>query len=97
MRTFNRRELIGSIGIAAGGCAFLSCLFGKGAPKEAGDKKTVEILNRNCGGEFTAAHGLSKKVKVCRSCHDKGSDRRDTRGKMDCMRCHTSLDENHPK
>ena len=58
--------------------------------------KTVELLNAHFAGEFSAAHEFDDEVKTCRSCHTKGSERSDSRGKMHCGSCHSSLAVDHP-
>ena len=58
--------------------------------------KTVELLNAHFAGEFSAAHEFDDGVKTCRSCHTKGSERSDSRGKMHCGSCHSSLAADHP-
>jgi len=58
--------------------------------------KTVELLNAHFAGEFSAAHEFDDEVKTCRSCHTKGSERSDSRGKMHCRSCHSSLAVDHP-
>jgi hypothetical protein len=59
-------------------------------------KKTVEVLNHYCQETFAPAHGLSQKTKQCRSCHTKGSEKSNSRGKMSCNSCHFSLASKHP-
>ncbi len=58
-------------------------------------KKTVEILNAHFASRFTAAQKLDEKTQVCRSCHTKGSKLQNTRGKMSCNSCHSSLPDDH--
>ena len=58
--------------------------------------KTVELLNAHFAGDFAAAHKLDDEVKTCRSCHTKGSDKSNSRGKMRCGSCHFSLATEHP-
>lgn len=59
-------------------------------------KKTVELLNAQADGAFKAAYPVPKEVQECRSCHDKGGELEDTRGKMDCAPCHFNLGTKHP-
>jgi len=59
-------------------------------------KKTVEVLNNYCQATFVPAYGLSQKTKQCRSCHTKGSEKSNSRGKMSCNSCHFSLASKHP-
>ncbi len=58
--------------------------------------KTVELLNAHFAGGFAAAHKLDDDVKACKSCHTKGSEKSDSRGKMHCGGCHFSLAVKHP-
>ena len=59
-------------------------------------KKTVLLLNNQADGAFKAVFPIPKEVQECRSCHDKGSQLEDTRGKMDCAPCHFNLGTQHP-
>jgi len=59
-------------------------------------KKTVEILNSYLRGRFAPAYGLNENVKKCKSCHTKGSEKSNSRGKMSCSSCHFSLASDHP-
>jgi len=59
-------------------------------------KKTVEILNANFAGRFSSVHDFEQDVKTCKSCHTKGSEKSNTRGKMRCGTCHFSLPAEHP-
>ncbi|PKU23148.1 C-GCAxxG-C-C family protein [Telmatospirillum siberiense] len=59
-------------------------------------KKTVELLNAQADGVFKAAYPIPKEVQECRSCHDKGGKLENTRGKMECTTCHTTLGPKHP-
>ncbi|MHC4573876.1 MAG: C-GCAxxG-C-C family (seleno)protein [Planctomycetota bacterium] len=78
----------------------------KVASKERGERcrrmtadiagKTVELLNSAYEGEFTAGEYLSEEVKKCRSCHAKGGELENTKGKMYCGSCHFSLASEHP-
>jgi hypothetical protein len=58
-------------------------------------KKTVEILNTHFASRFSAALKHNEKTQQCMSCHTKGSDLQDTRGRMDCDSCHTPLSDDH--
>lgn len=60
-------------------------------------QKTVEILNSHCQERFVPAYKLSQDTKQCRSCHTKGSEKSNSRGKMSCKSCHFSLGSDHPK
>ena len=59
-------------------------------------EKTVELLNGSFLEEFTAGEHLSEEVKERRSCHAKGGELEDTKGKMYCGSCHFSLAGEHP-
>jgi len=59
-------------------------------------KKTVEILNAHFAGEFSTAAELNEEVKKCKSCHTKGSEMSNSRGKTNCGSCHFSLAKAHP-
>jgi hypothetical protein len=58
-------------------------------------KKVVEILNAHFASSFTAALQHDEKTRQCMSCHTKGSELQDTRGRMDCNSCHTPLPDDH--
>lgn len=51
-------------------------------------RKLVMALNAQHEGNFKAAFPIPQEVKDCRSCHDKGGEVEDTRGKMNCTTCH---------
>jgi hypothetical protein len=59
-------------------------------------KKTVETLNAHFAGGFSAAHHFEDDVKTCKSCHTKGSEISNSRGKMRCTTCHFTLATEHP-
>lgn len=59
-------------------------------------KKTIEILNAHFAGQLSVTHELNEKVKKCKSCHTKGSDKSNSRGKMDCSSCHFPIVTHHP-
>jgi len=59
-------------------------------------KKTVEILNAHFAGGFSRAYQFDQDVKTCKSCHTKGSEKSNTRGKMRCGTCHFTLPAEHP-
>ncbi len=59
-------------------------------------KKLVETLNADAKKEFVAAYPIPESVQECRGCHDKGSELENTRGKMECVTCHTDQKEDHP-
>ncbi|MHC4118110.1 MAG: C-GCAxxG-C-C family (seleno)protein, partial [Planctomycetota bacterium] len=59
--------------------------------------RTVELLNAHFAGDFAAAHDLDDEVKACKSCHTKGSEKSDSRGRMHCGSCHFSLAPEHPQ
>jgi len=58
-------------------------------------RKTIEVLNAYFAGEFSIAAGLSQEVRKCKSCHTKGSEMSNSRGKMSCGSCHFSLAKVH--
>lgn len=63
----------------------------------AGDvaARAVELLNLDAEGKFTATYQFPAEVAGCRECHFKGKDfdaGQFTRGKMDCLECHTAHD-----
>ncbi|MHC4537015.1 MAG: C-GCAxxG-C-C family protein [Planctomycetota bacterium] len=58
-------------------------------------KKTVEILNAHFASQFSAALQHDEKTRQCMPCHTKGSKLQDTRGRMDCDSCHTTLPDDH--
>jgi hypothetical protein len=58
-------------------------------------KKTVEILNAHFASRFAAALQHDEKTKQCMSCHTKGSELQDTRGRMECNSCHSTLADDH--
>jgi len=58
-------------------------------------KKTVEILNAHFASRFSAALQHDEKTKQCMPCHVKGSKLQNTRGKMECNNCHSSLSDDH--
>jgi len=51
-------------------------------------RKLVMALNAQHENSFKAMYPIPQEVKDCRSCHDKGGELEDTRGKMNCMTCH---------
>jgi hypothetical protein len=59
-------------------------------------KYTVEVLNAQLDGSFTAARQPAAAVLPCLGCHDRGSVVESTFGKMDCGTCHTDKLDNHP-
>jgi len=58
-------------------------------------KKTAEILNAHFASRFTAALQHDGKTRQCMPCHTKGSKLQNTRGKMECDSCHSSLPDEH--
>ncbi|MHB8767099.1 MAG: C-GCAxxG-C-C family (seleno)protein, partial [Deferrisomatales bacterium] len=59
-------------------------------------RKTVSALNAQMAGSFQAAFPIPEEVKKCRSCHDMGGEMENTRGKMNCLTCHSGHDEQKP-
>lgn len=58
-------------------------------------KKTIEILNTHLAGRISTTRQFDKKTKQCRSCHTKGSELQNSRGKMSCISCHTIKLDKH--
>ena len=58
-------------------------------------RKTVEILNAHFASRFAAAQQYDERTRQCMPCHTKGSRLQNTRGKMGCDSCHSSLAEDH--
>jgi hypothetical protein len=58
-------------------------------------KKTVEILNAHFASSFAATLKHDEKTRQCMPCHTKGSELQNTRGKMECNSCHSTLPDNH--
>jgi hypothetical protein len=59
-------------------------------------KNTVELLNESLARKFAGEDYLSAEVKKCNSCHAKGGELENTKGKMYCGSCHFSLAADHP-
>jgi hypothetical protein len=59
-------------------------------------KYTVEVLNAQLDGSFTAARQPAAVALACLGCHGRGGAVGSTFGKMDCGTCHTDKLENHP-
>ncbi|MFO7577817.1 MAG: C-GCAxxG-C-C family protein [Pelovirga sp.] len=59
-------------------------------------RRTVEALNAQLAGDFAPTHKIPEAVAACRSCHDIGGAMENTRGKMDCLLCHSGHDEIKP-
>lgn len=59
-------------------------------------KHTVEVLNAQLDGSFTAARRPAAPELSCLGCHGRGSLLENTRGMMYCGTCHTDKLENHP-
>lgn len=51
-------------------------------------RKLVMALNAQYEGNFKPAFPIPAEVQECRSCHDKGGEVENTRGKMNCTTCH---------
>jgi hypothetical protein len=58
-------------------------------------RKTVEILNARFTSGSAIALEHDEKTKRCMSCHTKGSELQDTRGRMGCNSCHSSITDDH--
>ncbi len=59
-------------------------------------RRTVEVLNAQLSGKFKATSVIPAVVAECRACHDKGGEMENTRGKQDCLACHSGHDEVKP-
>lgn len=59
-------------------------------------KKTVEVLNAYFAGRSTTGRQFDEKTKQCMSCHTKGSEMQNSRGKTSCTSCHSSIGDEHP-
>lgn len=59
-------------------------------------EKTVSALNAQLAGNFKADFPIPEAVTACRSCHDMGGAMENTRGKMNCLTCHSGHDEMKP-
>lgn len=59
-------------------------------------KNAVELLNRSFDGESKPGEYLAEEVRGCLSCHARGGEVADTKGKMYCGSCHFSLATEHP-
>ncbi|MHC4499177.1 MAG: C-GCAxxG-C-C family (seleno)protein, partial [Planctomycetota bacterium] len=59
-------------------------------------KKTVEVLNAYLASRPTAGRKFDQKTKLCMSCHTKGSEMQNSRGKTSCTSCHWSIGDEHP-
>jgi hypothetical protein len=58
--------------------------------------KTVEVLNAWHEQTFAAVHRPTNQLQTCNSCHGRGSELENTRGKMNCTTCHSQLSDEHP-
>lgn len=59
-------------------------------------RRTVKGLNEQLAGKFKATATIPAVVAECRACHDKGGEMENTRGKQDCLACHSGHDEVKP-
>jgi len=59
-------------------------------------KHTVEVLNAQADGTFSAVHKLSGAAIACRGCHDSGGVLENSRGMMECGGCHFTQPGEHP-
>jgi hypothetical protein len=59
-------------------------------------RRTVEALNAQLAGNFKSTSLIPEAVASCRACHDIGGAMENTRGKMDCLGCHSGHDEIKP-
>jgi len=58
--------------------------------------RTVSALNAQLAGKFKADFTIPAAVASCRACHDIGGSMENTRGKMNCLTCHSGHDEIKP-
>lgn len=59
-------------------------------------RRTVLALNDQLAGRFKTTFAIPAAVKECRSCHDIGGGMENTRGKMNCLACHSGHDQAKP-
>jgi len=59
-------------------------------------RKTIQTLNAQLAGEFKPVNLIPESVAACRACHDMGGEMENTRGKMDCLACHSGHDKMKP-
>lgn len=59
-------------------------------------RKTVEILNAHFADQDSVSQQFNKTTKTCRLCHTKDSELQNSRGKMSCTSCHSTLLDKHP-
>ncbi len=58
---------------------------------------TAETLNRQHGGTLRILHPAPEEVRRCRSCHERGGEVANVRGRMDCGACHPGVGPGHPE
>ncbi len=54
-------------------------------------RHTVATLNLQLAGTLRVAHPVPEEVKLCRSCHERGGEVGNVRGRMDCGACHPGI------
>lgn len=59
-------------------------------------RETVTALNAQLAGTFKGAFPIPEAVVACRACHDMGGSMENTRGKMNCLTCHSGHDDIKP-
>jgi hypothetical protein len=59
-------------------------------------RETVIALNAQLAGSFKGEFPIPEAVTACRACHDMGGEMENTRGKMNCLTCHSGHDEKKP-
>lgn len=59
-------------------------------------RQAVALLNAQAAGKPISA-ALAKPTTECMSCHEKGGQLENTRGKMSCGGCHFNLKPKHPE
>jgi hypothetical protein len=60
-------------------------------------KHAVQLLNARADGTLKITHALPAAAETCRTCHDQGSARENTRARMECGGCHFTERREHPK
>lgn len=56
--------------------------------------KTVELLNLWQSKQYKPVYTQPESWNECMACHGKGRSLENARGKMDCVDCHTNVQEN---
>ncbi|HSH69878.1 MAG TPA: C-GCAxxG-C-C family protein [Deferrisomatales bacterium] len=58
-------------------------------------RHTVESLNLQQAGALPLTHPVPEEVQLCRSCHERGGQVANARGRMDCRACHREIGTDH--